>query len=493
MKRYTVIGSQNRTQQLGRKAGSTINRCVFVVDNETGSEYAVYSTNNQGTVMPILMNKEHYAVDGPSIFVGANGYAYLHTENSNVTHHSTIVGAPPLGHTIDHINRIKTDNRLGNLRFATHAQQAENMGFRSDKHAPPTELQALGIKNMPSGMRWDSSEMKFVNDVYSISGTKSSKVSFVNKFRDATQKVLNCIEQKHTTEIQEFVDRRIKLANEYHQIVQAAHEAYPENIPNGPFVDLDELQSELQHCRDCLDRLPKVAQGEVLHGPLNIAQTIVDFPSVDAIGIVKTSNDNDVHVLIADAVFKEIFIKFPAVDLSDSSPIVSASFALQSIFPKIITDGDVKRKKKYLIKDLVWEGLLGKLKPANHTIVPLNYQQFDVRADNLVCLPGGPKTYKSPETIPEIPTEFELDMCFWPRGVSVYYSGGGSVGSPWVLNVKIDGTHKRFTCGPTTIKHVFESRVLPLLRCDPNFNEVNFTYQKMLQTFCGIQKHITTL
>ena len=33
---------------------------------------------------------------------------------------------------LDHINRIKTDNRIKNLRLATHSQNLQNVGLRSD-------------------------------------------------------------------------------------------------------------------------------------------------------------------------------------------------------------------------------------------------------------------------------------------------------------------------------------------------------------------------
>ena len=41
---------------------------------------------------------------------------------------------------LDHINRIRTDNRVENLRWATHSENNQNTGIRKDNK--------LGIKNI---------------------------------------------------------------------------------------------------------------------------------------------------------------------------------------------------------------------------------------------------------------------------------------------------------------------------------------------------------
>lgn len=51
---------------------------------------------------------------------------------------------------IDHINRVKNDNRLCNLREATHSQNHANTGLRSDN--------TTGYK----GVQWDKQKQKYI-------------------------------------------------------------------------------------------------------------------------------------------------------------------------------------------------------------------------------------------------------------------------------------------------------------------------------------------
>lgn len=53
------------------------------------------------------------------------GYARCYIP-SRMSMHSMFMGASPPGHVIDHKNRIRSDNRRSNLRFATFAQNAQN-------------------------------------------------------------------------------------------------------------------------------------------------------------------------------------------------------------------------------------------------------------------------------------------------------------------------------------------------------------------------------
>lgn len=160
-------------------------------------------------------------------------YAGAHDANGNLVYmHVTVWydvynNQQQSGHSIDHINRIKTDNRIANLRLATQSAQNSNRNVRSDKQKPCQELLDLGVTELPRYVRWDKTELKFVIEKHPkllqdtndgkrkkaiISGSKSSKLSVVEKFQD----ILAKLEALET--IDDFDSMRLKLEREYHDI-----------------------------------------------------------------------------------------------------------------------------------------------------------------------------------------------------------------------------------------------------------------------------------
>jgi hypothetical protein len=71
------------------------------------------------------------------LFLGENGYyrVYLWKNDSKTCKYihelviKTFIGERPENKVIDHINRVRTDNSLSNLRYITHK---ENMNNRKD-------------------------------------------------------------------------------------------------------------------------------------------------------------------------------------------------------------------------------------------------------------------------------------------------------------------------------------------------------------------------
>ncbi|PNH12581.1 hypothetical protein TSOC_000517 [Tetrabaena socialis] len=420
-------------------------------------------------------------MDSATIYVPSNGYAYIDSS----TLHSRIVGTVPAGFSVDHINWQKADNRRDNLRIATMSEQNSNRAERVDKKPPPPELISLGIHRLPRRLRWDSGECKFVVDLPNtqISGTKSTQVSMVNRFRDCLLKLIAMLEEEEGSH-GDVIDTRITLADEYNQLVQAAHLAAPDVFPDGPYADIETMCGELMYCRSCLGKLPALLHGERLHGFLNVASGILELPQINCIAIVKLTNDGQRRIILFDDVFRDTVIRLPACDISGSSPVMVATKALKDQFPQMVSETDVAAKKKFQLKDLVWMNWLGRIKPDDHTLVPLNYQQYDLRGENLVALPGASKEHKSPEGIPSVPESVNIGMRFWPRGMSLATTAGRSKTSPWVLYVRGPDRRNSFSCSPATVADVFRDKVLPLLaKLIPEFEESNALYQRLLATW----------
>jgi hypothetical protein len=134
-----------------------------------------------------------------------------------------------------------------------------------------------------------------------------------------------------------------------------------------------------------------------------------------------------------------------------------------------------------LVKDFIWSILMkhGPI-PENHCIIPLNYQQSDLRSENLRLVEGQGREYKGLEKIPVIPDNSGITMKFWPRNVTNTFIDNSST-SPYTIHVKLsDKSKKRITCSIGTMKARFENDVLPLLRDEyPNFDEENEIYQRL--------------
>ena len=72
---------------------------------------------------------------------------YARSGNERKSMHELVIGAPaPLGHVIDHINGNSLDNRRENLRYATHAQNAQNRPKKAG-----TKSRYIGVTSTKSG------------------------------------------------------------------------------------------------------------------------------------------------------------------------------------------------------------------------------------------------------------------------------------------------------------------------------------------------------
>ena len=53
-------------------------------------------------------------------------YARAHIDGRHTYAHHLVIGAPPTGYVVDHINGDGLDNRRSNLRFVTHAENMQH-------------------------------------------------------------------------------------------------------------------------------------------------------------------------------------------------------------------------------------------------------------------------------------------------------------------------------------------------------------------------------
>lgn len=168
--------------------------------------------------------------------VNTCGYAVARINGAYTYMHRHIMETTAIANTVDHIDWVKTDNRLKNLRAATMSQQNSNRASRSDKLPPLPELQEEGVIEYPRHVRWDKTEKKFVIEKHPMllrevqqglrnkammSGTKSEKVGVVQKYQDILAKLDELNAQYAQFADNSLVEVRKANACEFNEIVKA--------------------------------------------------------------------------------------------------------------------------------------------------------------------------------------------------------------------------------------------------------------------------------
>lgn len=73
-----------------------------------------------------IVDAEYVALQYHNWTLGTRGYPVTHVDRKTTMIHHLILGKPPTGFVIDHINRNPLDNRIVNLRFVSQRVNATN-------------------------------------------------------------------------------------------------------------------------------------------------------------------------------------------------------------------------------------------------------------------------------------------------------------------------------------------------------------------------------
>lgn len=372
--------------------------------------------------------------------------------------------------SVDHINRVQSDNRRKNLCPALLCDVHANKQSRCDK-SPPQELLDMGISELPGGVRWDSTEQRFTGrDIpafaklrmasgksYDANGTKSSLCSVPERFVSCLVRVRESMEsyKDHFPDEHLFNIKRAQLLEEYTAIAGFCHSQLPTIFDAPARIPVEECL--LDHVSRLLNNACEtlgisVEQAASLGGPSVQTATL----SAETAGVTvrrKSNGKGEVVLTVLDAEFSEVWERANSrgsalVNWDVSDQRIHLYPELCKAFPKIRTVfGQVSN---ILLGEFVFYILAGNERREEHTIVPMNQQRNDVRIANLEQLPGTSKNYKSSSVLP--PPGINIGMAYLPRGVTICTDRASLV---YVMST---GNRKRkFGFTPSTAAQKFDS------------------------------------
>jgi hypothetical protein len=346
---FTITGTAVYGQSFG----------VKVTDRDSGDAFVALSIcegvcSEKTTDLMALLDTSD-SVFYHRLHISSNGYVRYDKQHN---FHTMIVDSNGL--TVDHINRIRLDNRRKNLRVATMSEQNSNRSSYLTSE-PPDMLKPF-IKELPKHMRWDAAYGRFVSDKYAISGTRCEGVSIVNRFRDAAMKLKDAIHGD--TEYSKHLETVTRLREEYMQINNLVHSKYPE------YFDLYDDRSDkvylctLEYIDMCLSKLPAPNEDDIMHGP-RIKDTTFRLDASNNICFMK--RDDTSREIVFDMDFLEHFENGRKVDLT-SAPIVRIG------------------SQKIPLREYVWRYILKRPIPHGLNVGLHNSDPYDVRSSNLVLV-----------------------------------------------------------------------------------------------------------
>tara|TARA_B110000908_G_scaffold99746_1_gene117763 strand:+ start:1872 stop:2747 length:876 start_codon:yes stop_codon:yes gene_type:complete len=205
----------------GKFSGQIKNICYLIENTETKERYYKMTCNQDNTKCTILSIEDIELIKNykPCIPVWTkhkiNGYAYatLPDTKKKITLHSFVIKNMNPGDerindkkfSIDHINRIRLDNRRTNLRWATQSVQNSNQNKRSRKKTAIKLPEGITQDMMPKYVYYCkecyNKEKQLFREFFRIekhpkqekiiSSSKSSKLTILEKLEQIKEKLYN--------------------------------------------------------------------------------------------------------------------------------------------------------------------------------------------------------------------------------------------------------------------------------------------------------------
>lgn len=417
-----------------------------------------------------------------------NGYVCTNSQAKTLEYmHRMLIPCDVPGLSVDHVNCIKTDNRRENLRLATQSQQNANRGARSDKSAPSQALLDAGIEFLPKGVRWDRSAGRYTCFDHALSaagaynGTRSSSNSELAKFKDCVSLLSSLLRGDPAfSEAASFQGARVRMVAEYNAIVACAH-AFDPDFPDGPYYDAATYTDELSYAEWILERLAHVP---VVSGAPNYA-----YHEIECGGAMVARVKNGT-VTLYDACFKEA-LENVNWDVSGKGPVVA--------LPSTSIGGPTSKQDLALY---IWTRLKG-MAPLRdgESLIPVNYQRFDVRLDNLMLVDCPGTSFRPPKNLTP-PDGVDVGMRFLPKGVSlsgqrVLINQAAGLRPTEFEGVDEKGTMKLSFCRKTdTDISDTVARAVAIIRksgAGRDFDASNAKYQRLLGEFVDTSLKLQTL
>ena len=205
----------------GKFAGTYKNFCYLIENTETKEKYYKMTCNPDNTKCTILSIEDmelikNYKPYRPiwTVQIG-NGYAYakIPVTKTNITLHSFVIkNMNPSDerindkkYSIDHINRIRLDNRRNNLRWSTQSVQNSNQNKRNRKKTAKPLPEGITQDMMPKYVYYCkecyNKEKQLFREFFriekhpkqkkTISSSKSSKLTILEKLKQIKEKLYN--------------------------------------------------------------------------------------------------------------------------------------------------------------------------------------------------------------------------------------------------------------------------------------------------------------